>query len=357
MTVHSDSILQYPMPALKNDLLLRTINRFPVSRVPVWMMRQAGRTDPLYRKLREDDGRPLEILFQDVERAIEISLLPKRLGVDAIIIFQDILTPLSPMGAEFLFRPSPVLESPIQSKERLQALRPIDPPSDLACVGSIIQGVQRELDQELPVLGFAGSPMTLAFFMIPGKSPAGDYNMIFRFIEEQPDLFQQLLDILTTMTIDYLNYQIESGVHAVQLFESFGEIIPRPIYERFVQPTHENIFAALHTTTPGILFVKECNYLDLMMKSGATVLSVGKCVNLKEAKAQTPDHLIFQGNVDNRILLEGNQKDITEAVKNCFAESNKERHILNLNHGLLADTPFENVQHFVQVAKELGDVH
>ncbi|MBF0287311.1 MAG: uroporphyrinogen decarboxylase [SAR324 cluster bacterium] len=344
------------MPALKNDLLLRTINRLPITRVPIWMMRQAGRTDPLYRQLREQAGQTLEDLFQNVEHSIEISLLPKRLGVDAIIIFQDILTPLTPMGAMFHFRPGPVLESPIQSKEKVEALRPIDPVSDLPVVGAIIKGVRKQLNQELPVLGFAGSPMTLAFFMIPGRSPAGDYSTIFCFIEEQPALFQQLLDTLTTMTIDYLNYQIESGVHAVQLFESFGEIIPRAIYERFVQPSHEKIFSALHSKTPSILFVKESNYLDLMVKTGATVLSVGKCVNLQDAKAQTPDYIIFQGNVDNRTLLEGDKEQITAAVKACFAESNKERHILNLNHGLLADTPFENVQHFVKIAKQLGTV-
>ncbi len=343
-----------PLPPLKNDLLLRMIQHLPVLRVPVWLMRQAGRTDPRYQKLRGEDGRPLEMLFQDVDRSVEISLLPKRLGVDAIIMFQDILTPLAPMGARFVFQPGPVLETPIRHRAQIQALRSLDPSHDLAFVGAIIKGIARELKQELPILGFAGSPVTLAFFMIAGKSPGKDYNMIFRFIEEQPRVYQELLDVLTTMTIDYLNYQIESGVHAVQLFESFGDILPRPLYEKFVQPTHEQIFSALDSKTPAILFVKENHNLDLMLKSGASILSVGSCVDLQKAQQIAPPAMIFQGNVDNRILAEGTPEQITTAVKECFRQTKKKRHILNLNHGLLPQTPFENVQHFVKVAKEFG---
>lgn len=346
----------YPMPSLKNDLLLRVINGMPVERVPVWMMRQAGRTDPLYRELKVNDGRPLEQLFTSVERSIEISLLPKRIGVDAIIMFQDILTPLAPMGSEFLFRPGPVLENPIRTLDQVRALRPLDPSQGLKFVQDIIQGINRELNGDLPLLGFAGSPMTLAFFMIAGGSPAGDYSTIYKFIEEQPQVIRQLLEVLTRMTIDYLNFQIESGVHAVQLFESFGDVLPRDIYETLVQPTHEQVFAELKDTAPSILFVKEGNQMDLMSKSGATVLSVGQAVDLEKAMAETPDSMTFQGNVDNKILLEGSKDDISAAIEKCFAQTQKKRLILNLNHGLLATTPFENVKHFVTAAKALGKV-
>lgn len=347
---------KYPIPPLKNDLLLRAINGLPIQRVPVWMMRQAGRTDPRYRKIRQEDGRPLEQLFEDVERAIEISLLPKRLGVDAIIMFQDILTPLVAMGAAFRFQPGPILENPIRTQAQVAALRPLNPPQDLAFVGSIIQGIAQKLEKELPILGFAGSPMTLAFFLIAGKSPGRDYNTVFRFIEAQPDVYQQLLDALTTMTVDYLNHQIECGVHAVQLFESFGEVIPRPIYEAFVQPTHERIFSELNPKVPGILFVKENDCLDLMAKSGAAVLSVGSRVDLAQAQEKVPAPIIFQGNVDNRILLNGDKAQITAAIQECYAKTKKQRLILNLNHGLLAETPFENVQHFVQAGQALGKI-
>ena len=347
----------FPLPKLKNDLLLRVINHLPVDRVPVWMMRQAGRTDPLYQKIRECDERPLETLFRDVSRAVEISLLPQRLGVDAIIIFQDILTPLIPMGAGFCFQPGPILAKPVRSKSEISALRPLDPPRDVSHVAALVKEIAKRSRQTLPILGFAGSPTSLAFFMIAGKSPGKNYNTIFRFIEEQPDLFQQMLDVLTAMTIDYLNYQIESGVHAVQLFESFGDVIPRKIYEEFVQPTHERIFSALHSCVPAILFVKESKRLDLMLKSGADVLSVGQAIDLKDALQTAPQNIVFQGNIDNRVLLNGDRDAITKAVQTCFEQTGKQRLILNLNHGLLADTPFENVQHFVKVAKTLGRIN
>lgn len=356
MSTQSISRPNYAFPKIQNDLLFRVINQQPVERVPVWMMRQAGRTDPQYRDLREKDGRPLELLFKDVEQSIEVSLLPKRLGVDAIIMFQDILTPLEPIGLQFQFKPGPVLKEPIRTMSQIEAIPPLDPAKDLNFVKEIIQGILHKLDGELPLLGFAGSPMTLAFFLIAGQSPAGDYDTIFRFIEEHPQELQKLLDTLTTMTIDYLNFQIDAGVHAVQLFESFGDVLPADIYDRYVQPTHEQIFAALNPKAPSILFVKEGNYLDQMIASGAAILSVGQCINLEEALQKAPSHLIFQGNVDNRILLEGSKDDITKAIERCFSQTGKQRLILNLNHGLLAKTPFEHVQHFVNTAKTLGVV-
>ena len=146
--------VRFPIPKLENDLLLRAINGLAVERVPVWMMRQAGRTDPAYRKIRERDGRPLEQLFRDVEQAIEISLLPQRIGVDAIIMFQDILTPLAPVGAEFRFTPGPTLASPIRTTAQVQALRPLNPQRDIPHVGEILQGIQARLGGALPVLGF-----------------------------------------------------------------------------------------------------------------------------------------------------------------------------------------------------------
>ena len=343
------------MSVFKNDRLIRVLNYLPVDRIPVWMMRQAGRTDPEYNQLRKNDGRALEELFADPEIAIKISLLPKRLGVDAIIMFQDILTPLTPMGAGFHFDPGPVLEIPVRTFSQVKALSAVDPEIHLQTVSQILKGLNAELKGELPVLGFAGSPMSLAFFMIAGKSPNRKIEEVLAFVEAQPAITEALLDLLTEMTVDYLNYQIVSGANAVQLFESFAEVIPLEIYKKYVQPTHEKIFSALMPTTPSILFTKESPHLDLMLQSGATVLSVGNCIDLAEAKKRAPE-MIFQGNVDNQILADGTKEEITQAVRKCFEQSGRKNHILNLNHGLLERTPFENVQHFVDVAKELGSV-
>ncbi len=343
------------MSVIKNDRLLRVLNHLPVDRVPVWMMRQAGRTDPEYNQLKKNDGRALEKLFADPEIAIKISLLPKRLGVDAIIMFQDILTPLTPAGAGFHFAPGPILEKPVRTMAQVKALRAFDPEVHLQSVSQILKGLNAELKGELPVLGFAGSPMSLAFFLIAGRSPNQKLAEVLAFIEEQAEISQALLDWLTVMTVDYLNFQIASGAHAVQLFESFADVIPLEIYKKFVQPTHEKIFSALATTAPSILFTKESPHLDLMLQSGASVLSVGDCIDLEHAQKQAPE-MIFQGNVDNKTLADGTKEDITQAIQKCFEQTGRKNHILNLNHGLLERTPFENVQHFVNAAKEFGRV-
>lgn len=355
---------------IKNDLLLRASKCLPVERVPVWMMRQAGRSDPLYRQIRQELNLPLERLFRtcptpvsetDVEWAVKISLLPKRIGVDAIIVYKDILTPLAPMGAHFRFSPGPILSSPIRTQAQVDALQPLHEPStQLAFTGQVIRKLRETLNGELPLIGFAGAPLTLAFFLIAGESPikrgAGiseKATPVFQMMEEAPELLHCLLNKLTDMTIRYLNYQISEGVQVVQLFESIADVLPREIYENFAYPYHQRIFTEVNSEIPRILFAKECSYLDLMHQSGADVLSVGKCVNLGEAKALTKGTVAFQGNVDNDILRDGTLADITAAVRICLEQSGKTGHILNLSHGLHRDTPFENVKHFVNIAKTL----
>ena len=354
----------------KNDLLLRAARCLPVERVPVWMMRQAGRSDPLYRQIREELNLPLEQLFRtcpapmsetDVESAVKISLLPKRIGVDAIIVYKDILTPLAPMGAHFRFDPGPVLKPPIRTPAQVDDLLPLDdPPAQLAFTGNVIRRLRETLNGELPLIGFAGAPLTVAFFLIAGESPikrgAGiseKAEPVFRMIQETPELMHRLLNKLTEMTVNYLNYQISEGAQIVQLFESIADVLPRHLYTDFAFPYHQQIFAELNPETPSILFAKECDYLDLMHQSGAGVLSIGKCVDLSKAKAETGGTVAFQGNVDNDLLRDGTPNDITAAVKTCLQQGGKTGHILNLSHGLHRDTPFENVKHFVNIAKTL----
>ncbi len=355
---------------LKNDLLLRASKRLPVERVPVWMMRQAGRSDPLYRQIRQELNLPLERLFRtcptpvsetDVEWAVKISLLPKRIGVDAIIVYKDILTPLAPMGAHFRFDPGPILNPPIRTQAQVDALQPLHQPStQLAFTGQVIRRLRQTLDGELPLIGFAGAPLTLAFFLIAGESPikrgAGiseKATPVFQMMDEAPELLHCLLDKLTDMTVNYLNYQIGEGVQVVQLFESIADVLPLQMYEDFAFPYHQRIFVEVDSQVPRILFAKECEYLDLMHRSGADVLSVGKCVDLGEAKTLTNGTVAFQGNVDNDILRDGSCADITEAVKACLKQGGRTGHILNLSHGLHRDTPFENVKHFINIAKTL----
>ena len=338
---------------LKNDLLIRAARRECTERTPVWLMRQAGRFDPKYREIRQRADLTLEQVFRHPDLAAEISLLPKRFGVDAIIFFQDILTPLAPMGAGFVFRPGPVLDRPIRSAGDIEALKRIDCSRDLDFVSQTLRLVANELDGELPLLGFAGAPLTLAFFMIEGGSPGSDPQRAKSLMRTEPALFRRLLDKLTDMTIDYLRLQIEAGVDAVQLFESAADLISRIEYQQFSLPCHVKIFSELTGKVPRILFAKDQPAVELMAESGADVLSLSACVDFAEAKRRFGHRFALQGNVDNRLLATGSFEEIDAAVQACVEAGGRQGHILNLGHGVLKDTPVENVRRFIQASRGL----
>lgn len=345
------------MTPLKNNLLLQAARNQATPRTPVWMMRQAGRTDPAYRDLRQRADLPLEAMFRDPDLSAEASLLPKRIGVDGIIIFQDILTPLTPMGADFVFRPGPNLATPVLCDADIETLRPIDPTDDLAHVGETIRRVRSALRGELPVIGFAGAPLTLAMFLVEGKSPGRTPERALALMRDQPHTMHKLLSKLADMTIAYLGYQIEEGVHMVQLFESMADVLTLEQYATFAHPYHERIFSALGDYVPMILFAKERPEIDLLASSGADVISVGNCLDLHDCRGSVGDKVAIQGNVDNQIVAKSSVENLRQAVRNCIDAGGGKGHILNLSHGLLQDTPFENVQAFVDEAHRYAVAH
>ena len=333
-----------------NDLFLRAVRRERTERTPVWLMRQAGRFDPQYREIRRRNDMPLEELFRQPDLAAEISLLPKRLGVDAIIFFQDILTPLAPMGARFVFRPGPVLDSPVRTAADADALRPFDVAAELDFVPQTLRTVRDALAGELPLLGFAGAPLTLAFFLIEGGSPKPDSNLTRALMRDAPEVMHRLLDRLADMTADYLALQVEAGVDAVQLFESTANLLSPAEYEQFAHPYHVKIFAKLARRVPTILFVKNQPFVELMARSGADVISVGSCVDLAEARSQVGHRVALQGNVDHRIVATGSFEQLDEAVRNCIIAGDHTGHVLNLDNGVDKDTPIENVCRLIETA-------
>lgn len=315
-------------------------------------MRQAGRCDPAYRAYRERVGLGLHALFRHPEHATALSLLPRRFGVDAIIMYQDILTPLEPMGADFEFAPGPQLAAPLRQARDVEALRAYDPARALPYVREEIAAIRRDLAGELPLLGFAGAPFTLAAFLIEGASPGAMANAL-AFAEQQPDAFGRLMERLTRMTIDYLNYQGECGVDAVQVFESVGDGIPAALYERYAQPSHERILAGLKPGLPAILFVKGSPFPERMVQSGAAVVSVSDRVDLAALRALAGGRVAVQGNVDNRVLAAGTPEQVADAVRACIGAAGGRGHILNLNHGVLPETPFDNVRAFIAAARSV----
>ncbi len=341
------------MALYTNDLFERAARGEETPRPPVWFMRQAGRTDPAYNALREREGKPLEALFRDSQLSAEISLLPKRLGIDAIIFFQDILTPLAPMGCPFVFRPGPVTESPIRSAAQVEALTPYDVAQELPFVGETLRLVQDELDGEMPVLGFSGAPLTLATFMIEGKSFGETADSTLNFLDESPEVMHALLEKLTQMTIDYLKYQIESGAFAVQLFESAAFLFTAQMYEEFALPYHQRIFEALRGLAPTIIFARAWgNILDLDA-SGADILSIDSALSIADARVKVGESRVIQGNLSNRLLCDGTFEEIERAARDVVESGGRRGHIFNLDHGLLRETPYENIEFLMKVLHEI----
>lgn len=340
------------MKPLRNDLVLRAARGERTERTPVWLMRQAGRVDPAYRALRERANIPLETMFRTVDLCVEASLLPRRFGVDAIILFQDILTPLAPMGAPFVFRPGPVLAEPTKDPLALGESARFDPSIELGFVGDSIRKVKQALSAEMPLLGFAGAPFTLAMFLMERGSPGVDAPRTRAVMANDPKAFHRLLTKLADMTANYLVFQIEAGVDAVQLFESLSDRLTPDEYDEFAHPYQVQVFSQLQRRVPTILFAKQQPRVEKMAASGADVLSVGTCVDLAEARLLTHGRVAFQGNVDNSLLQSGTPEQVEQAVRRCMKAGQLEGHILNLSHGILPDTPFENVVRMIEVCKE-----
>lgn len=328
-------------------LLLRTARGEVVERPPVWAMRQAGRWDPEFNRLRA--GLPFYAFAERVELAARASLLPRRFGVDAIILFYDITTLAVSMGLSFAFQPGrgPVPVQPVRTAADLARLDPTPEPARFGHVLDLLQRVREELRGELPVIVFAGAPFTLACYCLGlGK----DVPAVRRFAAELPQLWRQLLQRLTTATIHFLRCLTAAGADLYQLFDSWAGQLPRADYEAWAQPGQVEVFAAVRSV-PRILFVKEGPYLDLMVASGADVISLGTRHDLAEARRNYP-HLVFQGNVDCELLRRGTAAEVIAATRRCLQAGGGQRHIVNLNHGLAPETPVANFEAFVRTVHE-----
>lgn len=340
-----------PFPQ-KNDLFMRAARGETTPRPPVWLMRQAGRTDPQYNALKARLDRPLEALFRDPAAAIPISLLPRRLGVDAIIYFQDILTPLTPMGVDFVFRPGPVTETPVRTSLDVERLTLYDMESELPFIRETFQGIEAELGGSLPVLGFAGAPLTLLVFMVEGKSFGDSAPAAMDFLKRDEYAARSLLDKLCEMTVEYLKYQIRSGAAAVQLFESAAHLLSPEIYREFALPYHQRIFDELRASAPTIMFAREWERVEDLSDSGADIVSLPSSISIADARARIGQDRVVQGNLDNHLLAHGSREEIERATRACIGSGECRGHIFNLSHGLLRETPYENIEFMMKIILE-----
>ncbi len=336
------------MTSTTDSLFLQALRGQRMARPPVWFMRQAGRTDPEYNRLKTESGMRLDSLFRHPEMAARISLLPRRLGVDAIILFQDILTPLTPMGAPFRFAPGPVLDRPLRTEADLTALHIYDVAEELPFIPHTFALLHEELQGALPVFGFAGAPFTLAAFIAEGKSFGTEAPGLRALMHENPRALHRLLDKLTTLTMHYLELQRLSGAAAVQLFESAAFLLERHEYWEFALPYQRRILDAFSGRVPTIIFARDWPYLADYAEAGADVVSLPSSIDIREARAALGPGYVLQGNLDNQLVAEAPPSRIREAVRECVEAGGRQGHIVNLNHGLLRHTPFEHIQVIVE---------
>jgi uroporphyrinogen decarboxylase len=335
----------------RKDLFLRACRFGPVERVPVWIMRQAGRYLPEYQAVRARHS------FLDIcktpELAAEISLQPFRvLGVDAVIVFSDILIVAEAMGMPLAVPDSgPVLSSPVRDMDAVRRLRQFDSERATGFVGDAIRAICRVVGPDVPVIGFAAAPWTLACYMIEGQT-RGDISIAKQMLRDEPAVLRELLTRVAQATVGYLQSQIAAGAAVVQLFDTWaGELSPTE-YDAFELPATQTVFEGLAKTgVPRILFAKgSAPILTSLAESGADVLSVDWRTDLAEARRILGPRVALQGNVDPNILL-SSETAVRAAAREAVEKTGGLGHILNLGHGILPTTEVANAKAFIEAGQ------
>lgn len=351
-----------PFPALKNDTFLRALLRQPTDYTPIWLMRQAGRYLPEYRATRQRAGSFLG-LAKNPDYATEVTLQPlDRYPLDAAILFSDILTVPDAMGLGLYFADGegPKFERPLRDEAAIKRLA-IPPAGSLQYVFDAVSQIRRELNGRVPLIGFSGSPWTLACYMVEGGG-SDDFRHVKGMLYDRPDLMHHLLDINAIAITDYLNAQIDAGAQAVMLFDTWGGALADGAYQTFSLDYMRRIFGQLKKTKdgariPSIVFTKGGGlWLDQIADSGADAVGLDWTVNLRRAREQVGDRVALQGNLDPSVLF-ANADSIraeTARVLNAFGSSDHGGHVFNLGHGISQFTPPESVSILVEAVHTMS---
>ncbi|MCR8843468.1 uroporphyrinogen decarboxylase [Paenibacillus sp. SC116] len=336
-----------------NDRFLRACRKQEVDRLPVWYMRQAGRYDPEYRKVKEKYSL-LEICRQP-ELAAEVTLMPvRKLGVDAAILYSDIMNPVASIGIDFdiVANVGPVIADPIRTMQQIERLKPVDPEADLGHILETIRILDRELN--VPLITFAGAPFTIASYLIEGR-PSKSYIHTKTMMYERPDMWFALMDKLGDMVATYLRSQVNNGSKAFQLFDSWvGSLSPRD-FQTYVLPTIERIFASLSDLdVPKIYFpgVSSGELLPLLHNLQADVVGLDWRVSIEEGRRRLGDRFAVQGNLDP-YLLTGPMSKIQEEAKHIMDLGMKQPgYIFNLGHGLFPEASLDKLRQLTEYIHE-----
>ncbi|BFH64255.1 MULTISPECIES: uroporphyrinogen decarboxylase [Paenibacillus] len=336
-----------------NDTLIRASYKQEVDHVPVWYMRQAGRYDPEYRKIKEKYSL-LEICRQP-ELAAEITMMPvRKLGVDAAILYSDIMNPVASIGVDFdiVKNIGPVIDNPIRSKADVEKLRPIDVDKDLSHIMETIRILDREL--EVPLITFAGAPFTIASYLIEGR-PSKSYILTKTLMYSEPEVWNLLMNKLGDMVITYVRAHIQNGGKAFQLFDSWvGALAPKD-FEKYVLPTITRIFTELSDlNVPKIYFpgVSSGELLPTLTQLQADVIGLDWRVSIAEGRKRTGGKFAMQGNLDPYILT-APMDIIKQYAKDIVDEGlEKQGYIFNLGHGLFPEASLDKLKELTEYIHE-----
>lgn len=342
------------MTQLKNDLFIKACKRETIERTPIWVMRQAGRYLPEYRAVR--DKYDFLTMCKTPELAAKVTIQPiDIIGVDAAIIFSDILVVPEAMGMklEMIESKGPKLYDPIRNIDQINSLKHIDPYKDLKYVLDAVSLTKSQLNGRVPLIGFSGSPWTLMTYMVEGGG-SKNFSEIKKFIYNQPEAAHKLLDLLAHSIADYLTAKIESGADAVQIFDTWGGILSPDDFAEFSLKYIVKVISKIkRTTEPVIVFAKGVHYkLIELAQCGADVIGLDWTMDLCETRRLIGDKVALQGNLDPTILYSPKDKIKQEAIKVLQSFGNGNGHIFNLGHGILPDVNPDNLKYLVEVVKK-----
>lgn len=339
------------------DRFLRACRREPVDKTPIWMMRQAGRSLPAYRALRKQHGN-IKQIARHPDIMAEITLLPLRqFPVDAAIMFADITLPLAGLGVEFdlVEDVGPVIEDPIHSIGQIEAMTSIPAVESVPDVLEAVKLVRKELEGVVPLIGFSGAPFTLAAYLIEGK-PSRDFSKVKSLMFSEPAVWEGLMTRLTDMVIDYLEAQADAGIQAYQLFDSWVGALSPQDFERYVLPYTRRIFdETRRLAIPRIHFgTTTATLLELMSSVDCEVVGLDWRIPLDEGWAKVGFDKGVQGNLDPASLLAPPVLLKQRAIDVLDRAGSRPGHIFNLGHGVLPDSPVENLELLVEAVHGYG---
>lgn len=346
---------------LKNDRYLRALMRQPVDRTPIWMMRQAGRYLPEYRQVRSQAGDFMS-LCKNAELACEVTLQPlRRFPLDAAILFSDILTIPDAMGLGLYFEQGegPRFKHPIRDAKAVEALPVPDPEDELGYVMNAVKTIRKALNGDVPLIGFSGSPWTLATYMVEGGSTK-NFSVVKSLMYREPKVMHQLLDKLAQSVTSYLNAQIANGAQAVMIFDTWGGVLSPRDYQEFSLRYMQQIVDGLVREADGrkvpvTLFTKNGGqWLDIMAATGCDALGVDWTTDLATARALTGGKVALQGNMDPSVLYAAPER-IREEVQTILASyGHGPGHVFNLGHGIHPEVDPAHAEAFIKAVHEFS---